>query len=193
MNDRILPFLICLLAWKTKGNIKTMTAPTVSAFTTFPQGPGQTPDNITGLANNSALGLGVIGSNIIDYKDIKIGSVLITTGTVPNSPSGTGSASLYLAISEDGANFTDGLNPNSTNVAQQNAIFITSQSLGFMLVQRIFCPASATQYRFNAFSVLQKLGYVPTFLGLYVVNNTGGTFSAVSSGFLAGYRLITFN
>lgn len=26
MNDRILPFLICLLAWKTKGNIKTMTS-----------------------------------------------------------------------------------------------------------------------------------------------------------------------
>jgi fructose-specific phosphotransferase system IIC component len=60
------------------------------------------------------------------------------------------------------------------------------------LVQRIFCPASATQYRFNAFSVLQKLGYVPTFLGLYAVNNTGAQFSAVAAGFLAGYKLITF-
>ncbi len=170
-----------------------MTAPTVAAFTTFPQGPGQVTDNLTGLANNSALGLGIVGTALVDAKDIKIGSVLITTGTVPLSPNGTGSASLYLAISEDGTNFTDGLLPNSTNAAVESGKFITSQSLALMLVQRIFCPVSATQYRFNPFSVLQKLGYVPTFVGLYAVNNTGAQFSAVAAGFLAGFKLITFN
>ncbi len=169
-----------------------MTAPTAAAFTTFPQGPGQTPDNLTALPNNSALGLGIIGASGTDAKDIKVGSVLITTGTVPGSPNGTGTASLYLAISEDGTNFTDGLNPNSTSAAAQSALFVTSQSLPLMLVQRIACPASATQYRFNAFSVLQKLNYVPTFFGLYVVNNTGGAFGVSSAGFLAGYKLITY-
>lgn len=170
-----------------------MTAPTAAAFTTFPQGPGQATDNLTGLANNSALGLGIIGTASIDAKDIKVGSVLITTGTVPGTPNGTGSASLYLAISEDGVNFTDGLNPNSTNAAQQSTIFISAQSLPLMLVQRIFCPVSATQYRFNPFSVLQKLNYVPTFVGLYVVNNTGGQFGTTAAGFVAGFKLITFN
>jgi hypothetical protein len=170
-----------------------MTAPTVAAFTTFPLGPGQTPDNLTALPNNSARGLGIIGTATVDAKDIKIGSVLITTGTVPLSPSGTGTASLYLAISEDGVNFTDGLNPNSTDAAAQGALFVTSQSLPLMLVQRIACPVSAKQYNFNPFSVLQKLNYVPTFLGLYVVNNTGAAFGTVASGFLAGYKLITFN
>lgn len=170
-----------------------MTAPTPGPFTTFPQGPGQGTDNLTGLPNNSALGLGIIGTATVDAKDIKIGSVLITTGTVPLSPNGAGSASLYLAISEDGVNFTDGLNPNSTNAAQQSALFVTSQSLPAMLIQRIFCPASATQYRFNPSSVLKVCLYVPTFIGLYVVNNTGAQFSAVAAGFGAGYKLITYN
>lgn len=170
-----------------------MTAPTAGAFTTFPQGPGQTPDNLTALPNNQALGLGIVGSANIDGKDFKIGIVKITTGTVPGSPNGTGTASLYLAIGEDGTNFTDGLNPNSTNGSAQGALFITSQSLGFMLVQKIACPASNTAYVFNAFSLLQKLSYVPTFFGLYVVNNTGATFGTSAAGFLAGYKAITFN
>ena len=169
-----------------------MTAPTVSAFTTFPQGPGQVTDNLTGLANNQTKGLGIVGS-AVDAKDYKVGVVKVTTGTVPGSPSGTGTASLYLAIGEDGANFTDGLNPNSTDGVGQGNLFITSQSLGVMLVQRIACPASNTSYLFNAFSVLQKVAYVPTFFGLYVVNNTGAALSATAGNFIAGYRLITFN
>lgn len=170
-----------------------MTTPTAAAFTTFPQGPGQATDNLTGLANNQAKGFGIVGTATIDAKDYKIGVVKITTGTVPGSPNGTGAASLYLAISEDGVNFTDGLNPNSTDGAGQANLFITSQSLPFMIVQRIACPASNTAYVFNAFSVLQKIGYVPTFFGLYGVNNTGASFSATASGFIAGYKLITFN
>jgi hypothetical protein len=180
------------LPWK-KWICEKMTAPTPAVFTVFPLGPGQVTDNLTGLANNSALGLGIIGTANVDSKDIKIGSVLITTGTVPLSPNGTGTASLYLAIGEDGVNFTDGLNPNSSNAAQESSKFVTSQSLPLMLVQRIACPASATQYRFNAFSVLQKLNYVPTFVGLYVVNNTGAQFSTVAAGFVAGFKLISFN
>jgi hypothetical protein len=170
-----------------------MTAPTTGSFTTFPQGPGQATDNLTGLANNQTKGLGIVGTATIDAKDYKIGVVKITTGTVPGSPSGTGTASLYLAISEDGTNFTDGLNPNSTDGVAQGNLFITSQSLGSMLVQRVYCPASNTAYVFNAFSVLQKVGYVPTFFGLYVVNNTGAAFSVTAANFLAGYKLITFN
>jgi hypothetical protein len=170
-----------------------MVAPTAGSFTTFPQGPGQVTDNLTGLANNQTRGLGIVGTSTVDAKDVKVGVVKITTGTVPSSPNGTGTASLYLALSEDGVTFTDGLNPNSTDGVAQGNLFITSQSLANMLVQRIFCPASATSYLFNAFSLVQKLGYVPTFFGLYVVNNTGASFSATSSNFLAGYKLITFN
>jgi hypothetical protein len=170
-----------------------MTAPTASAFTTFPQGPGQATDNLTGLLNNQTKGLGIVGSSATDAKDIKIGCVKITTGTIPGSPSGTGTASLYLAISEDGTNFTDGLNPNSTDGVAEGNKFITSQSIGSMLIQKLACPASNTTYIFNSFSVVQKIGYVPTFIGLYVVNNTGATFSATAANFLAGYKLITYN
>ena len=170
-----------------------MTAPTAAVFTVFPQGPGQVTDNLTGLPNNTALGLGIVGVAGVDAKDYKIGCVAITTGTVPGSPTGTGTASLYLAISEDGVNFTDKLNPNNTNTAQEVTKFAQSQSLASMLVQKIFCPASNTQYFFNAFSILQKLGYVPTFFGLYVANNTGGTFGLTSSGFIAGFKTIAFN
>lgn len=171
-----------------------MTAPTAAAFTVFPRGPGQTPDNITGLLDVQAKGLGIVGSANVDAKDYKVGCVKITTGTIPGSPNGTGTASLYLAISEDGTLFTDALDPNSTNGVAEANKFITSQSVGLMLVQRIACPASGTAYLFNAFSVFQKLGgYMPTFFGLYVVNNTGAQFNAVAANFTAGYKLITYN
>jgi|SRR5215469_6156389 len=172
-----------------------MTAPTVSPFTVFPQGPGQPIDNLTGLINRQAKGLGVVGSATVAADDYKIGVIKITTGTVTNSPSGTGTVSLYLALSEDGVTFTDGLDPNSQDGAgQANILSVTSQSLATMLIQRINTPASNTMYMFNAFSLKQKLGfYVPTFFGIYVANTSNGQLSTVAANFLAGYKVITPN
>ena len=169
-----------------------MTAPIVSALATFPRGPGQLTDNLTGLANNQIRGMGIVGTVLLDIKDIKVGTIQITTGTVPNSPNGSGTAGIFIASSEDGTNWTDAMDPNSTDGAAQASLFVSGQSMRNNLVQRISCPASATAYTFDCFSILQQIGYVPSFIGVFVTNNTGGAYNAVATNFRAQYTQVIF-
>jgi hypothetical protein len=103
--------------------------------------------------------------------------------------------SLYLIGSEDGTHWPDGLDPNSTDGSigtGQGAKFISSQSVGRHLVQSIACPASSTTYQFDTFSIYLKLGWMPTFWGLFISNNTGAAFDATASNFSALQTLVTF-
>ena len=169
-----------------------MSKPTAAVFSAFPHGPGQSPDAMTSLPNGQIKGLGVVGLGGNDPKDYKVGCIRITTGTIPGSPSGSGTAALYLATSEDGVIFTDNLDPNSTNGAAQLTLFVAGQKIAQNLIQQITCRASATAYYFDAFSVLQRIGYVPTFFGLFVMNNTGAAFATTATAFVAGYKQIDF-
>lgn len=179
-----------------------MAAPGIAALAaSFPRGPGQTPDNLTGLPNVNVRGLGVqgagtIGGSATQYYDCKVGSIWIKTGAaVPGSPNGTGSAKIFVVGSEDGTHWPDGLDPNSTDgstTTGQGKLFISSQSVGSHLVQQIACPASATVYQFDSFSVYLKLGWMPTFWGIFISNNTGAAFDATAANFIALHTLVTF-
>ena len=84
----------------------------VASLATFPLGPGQSTDNLTGLPNGQAKGLGALGTTLVQYYDDIVAPIQIKSGS---SVSGSGTVSLFLVCSEDGVSWTNGINPNSTS------------------------------------------------------------------------------
>lgn len=153
----------------------------VAPVATFPCGPGQTPDNLTGLPSGAALGLGVVGTTQIQYADDLVGPLQIKTGATAG-----GVVSLYLVVSEDGVTFSDGVDPSSTSDQSSK---ITSNT---PLVETLNVIAGSTLYYFNAFSVFSRLGYMPSFWAVVVQNLSGSDFDNSASNFIANHSLVSY-
>jgi hypothetical protein len=160
-----------------------------ASLVTFPYGPsGISGDNITGLANGQAKGLGAVGTALTQYYDDNVAPVRILSGA--SGVSGSGTASMYVVISEDGANWTNGVNPNSTS--DQSALVGSSSANPLPVLQTINVVANATTYEFAGFSIASVLLYMPTYWAIVIYNQSGAAFNGTSSNFVANHTLISF-
>ncbi len=157
---------------------------TAAALTTFPKGPAQSPDNLTSLPSAQAKGLGSLGTALTQYYDDNIAPLMIKSGS---GASGTGSVSLYLVVSEDGANWTDGIDPDSTG--DQAAKIKTARQIG-----KIDNIAASTSYIFDEWSVFSavNMGFMPSFWAVVVLNSSGGALDATNTNFSAKHTLISY-
>lgn len=162
---------------------------TRGTLTTFPNGPAQGTDNLTGLANGNARGLGAVNSvpsNAPDA-DVVIAPIQIETGASGVSPTGT--CSLYLICSEDNTIYDGLISPSSTS--DQSALLANLPPE--RLIETINTTAAATKYVFKWFSLFGVLGNVPTWFAVVVLNQSGATLNATASNFSAKYAADTFN
>jgi hypothetical protein len=148
----------------------------VAALTTFPLA-----SNLTSLPSTQAMGLGSLGTTLLQYYDDNVAPIQITSGASGVSASGT--ASLYVVCSEDNTHWTGGVNPAVT--ADQSAALATLTALSTIAV-----VANATTYEFPEFSIYSVLGFMPTYWAVVIYNQSGAAFA--SSGFIAQHSLISY-
>jgi len=157
----------------------------MATFFQFPYGPGQTPDNLTGLASGQGKVLGSVGDGSLIF-DIVVAPLMFTTGA-----GGVGTVELWLALSENGGApptgiWSAGIDPTST--ADQSAKLVDGQ---IRLLQSI-TAASATTYYFDEFALGSVLGFFPMFSCLVVRNNTAAALNATASNFSSHYSRQNF-
>jgi hypothetical protein len=159
-----------------------------AAWPNSPGGGGT--DALSALANNVAKGLGKPAAfNGSQFADLLSAPIKFTSGTVPSSPNGIGTVSLYLILSEDGSSWTNGIDPTSTS--DQSALIGSIP----LLVPSVVVTTTATAYYFPWFSVMEILGSptMPSYVSLLVYNQSGAAFATTSgSNNVAKYNLISF-
>jgi hypothetical protein len=156
----------------------------VASLATFPLGPAQSTDNLTGLPSNQAKGLGSLGTALVQYYDDIVAPLQFKSGA--SGTTGTGTVSLYLVCSEDGTNWSNGINPNSSS--DQSTLIGTLQ----MLTPAITVTANATTYLFPEFSIYSLLGFMPTYWAVVVYNQSGAALDATAANFYAKHSLISY-
>ena len=154
-----------------------------ASLATFPVGPGQSTDNLTGLPNGQAKGLGALGATLVQYYDDIVAPIQIKSGS---SVSGSGTASLFLVCSEDGVSWTNGINPNSTS--DQSSLIGSLASL----MPVVTVTANATLYHFPEFSVYSLLGFMPTYWSILVYNQSGAALDPTAANFYAKHSLVSY-
>lgn len=157
---------------------------------TFPNGPGQSTDNLTALPNGQAMGLGAIGLAGTQYYDDEVGPIKIMLANT----SSTGTISLYVIVSPDNVNWTGGISPNAH--ADQSTLITSYMNSGppspFQIGSSINVQSGVLAYEFASFSIVSILLYWPTFYTLVIANNSGANFSATAAQFVAQHNLIGF-
>ena len=88
--------------------------------------------------------------------------------------------------SEDGVNWTNGINPNSTS--DQSSLIGSLVSL----TPVVTVAANATLYYFPEFSVYSLLGFMPTYWSILVYNQSGAAFDLTSTNFYAKHSLVSY-
>ncbi len=156
----------------------------VAALTTFPHGPGQSPDALTSLANSAAKGLGSLGATLTEYVDDNVAPIKIKTGAASVSASGT--VLVYVVTSEDGSNWTNGIDPTSTSDQSSKLTGLTPLS------PVLNANANATTYFFPEFSIYSILGFMPSYWSVVILNQTGAAFDATASNFTAKHSLVSY-
>jgi hypothetical protein len=156
----------------------------VAALSTFPLGPGQSTDNLSGLPNGQAKGMGSLGTTLLQYYDDIVGPIQIRSG--PSGVSGSGTVSFYLVCSEDNTHWTGGINPNATT--DQSSLLSTLPALSPVLA----VTANATLYILPEFSIYSVLGFVPTYWSVVVYNQSGAALDVTASNFRAQHSLISY-
>jgi hypothetical protein len=157
----------------------------LSAGVQFPNGPGQSTDNLTALNNNTMLCLGSIGASNFVYGDFIVAPIKFKSGASGVSANGT--ASLYLFTSEDGTIWTCGVSPSAaSDQSGQLAIGPTAPGGGPRIpAQVVNVTAAGTQYYFDEFSVYDLLSWVPTFFTVGILNQSGAAFDSTAANFSA--------
>ena len=155
----------------------------VASLATFPLGPGQSTDNLTALQNGQAKGLGALGTTLVQYYDDIVAPIQIKSGS---SVSGSGSVSLFLVCSEDGTNWTNGINPNSS--ADQSSLIGTLTPL----TPAMTVASNATIYVLPEFSIYSLLGFMPTYWSIVVYNQSGAALDATATNFIAKHSLVSY-
>lgn len=137
-----------------------MAAPiTRGALVVFPQGPGETTDNLTSLGDGEAKGLGAIDSG--DKADEVVAPIRVKSDAAGWAAGDK--MSLYLVHSEDDVVWTDDIDPNATT--DQAAKILAAHH-----VQTLPLEANATNLWFREFSLFSELGFMPKWWGVVVFN-----------------------
>jgi hypothetical protein len=155
----------------------------VAGVATWPNGPGAGTDNLTALPNNTAYGLGSVGTTTTQYYDDNVAPIKIKSGASGVSASGT--ASLYLVVSEDNTIFTNGVSPSAQS--DQSAAIVLGPPL-----QQIQVTANGTTYYFREFSLAGVLFYMPSFWAVVIYNQSGAAFDGTAANFSAKHSLISY-
>jgi hypothetical protein len=155
---------------------------TYGSVTNMPNGPGAGTDNLTGLTNGKALGLGNLTNGGTPYANVMIPPIKIKTGTTAS-----GTLSLYLITSEDGTIYTDGISPTSTS--DQSGKIVTAT-----LAAKINVSVTAAAYYFPEIDVLATLGFanMPNDVAAVMLNNSGGALDGTAANFSANYLPVTW-
>jgi hypothetical protein len=148
----------------------------VAALTSFPLS-----SNLASLPSTQAMGLGSLGTTLLQYYDDNVAPIQITSAA--SGVSGSGTASLYVVCSEDNTHWTGGVNPAVT--ADQSASLASLKALWTINV-----VANATIYEFPEFSIYSVLGFMPTYWAVVIYNQSGAALAA--SGFSAQHSLISY-
>jgi hypothetical protein len=150
--------------------------------TVWPDGPAQSPDHVTSLANGQALGLGKLWAENIGlatpFGDLILPPWKITTG----SGSVSGTISRYLILSEDGTLWTGGVDPTS-NSDQSTALaaMLAYDGTNASLIDSITVAAASTAYYFRWRSLQSMLGNLPHYASVLIYNQSGRALSATAA------------
>jgi hypothetical protein len=155
----------------------------VAAIAIMPHGPAQGTDALTSMPNGSAYGLGSLGAATTQYYDDNIAPIKITTAT---GTSASGVALLFLVVSEDNTNWTNGINP-AVNTDQSGKL------TGINPLFTVSANVDSTAFFFPEFTVASVLGYMPSFWAVVVWNQSGAAFNATAGNFFASHSLISFS
>lgn len=136
-----------------------------------------TATNLNSLANVTYATCSAVNIDSSDALDVLV-EVAVTPGTV----SGNKQAKVFCIVTIDGsdANWTTGPVSGTTTTDEANLYFIGLLPLG----------TNATLQR-RIWSLLDKLGFVPTRFQIVVFNDSGAAFA--SSGNSAAYSVVTGN
>lgn len=156
----------------------------VAALATLPRGPGTGGDGLTGLPSTQAKGLGTLGLAQHQYYDDNIAPIQIRSGT---GTSASGTVGLYLVVSEDGVNWTDGINPNVA--ADQSAKLANASSYQ---IYSIPVNVDSTLFYFREFSVVSKLLFMPSFWAVVIWNQSGAALDPTNTNFRAQHSLVDY-
>ncbi len=157
----------------------------VASLTTFPNGPGGSPDNVTSLPNGQAKGLGSLGTSVTQYWDDNIAPIQLKSGA--SGVSASGSVSFYVVASEDGTHWTNGIDP--TSASDQSAKLAGLLPLSPALAM----TANATTYTYLWFSIASALqAAMPSFWSVVIYNQSGAAFDATAANHIAKHSLISY-
>lgn len=154
-----------------------------AAPATWPNGPNQSTDNFSGLANSAAKGLGILSPSTVGqpFGDIILPPWRITTGTVT---AGT-TISRYLLFSEDGSLWPGNISPSSTSdqsTALASWLAYDPAAAALALIDTLTMQSGVTLYQTRWQSIRGLIGNVPSYCAIVVYNNSGAALAAYSSG-----------
>ena len=155
-------------------NPLTVAAP----YATFPMGPGTAgTDNISGLGNNQAKAVGVVGTTGTQYYDDLIAAIKLTSAA--SGVSATGSVSFYIICGE--SPLGGGTTPWTNNV---DPISTSTQSGNLAGMTPISPPLSMTTNNtacyYLWFSIYSVVMDMPSYWSIVVYNQSGANFPATS-------------
>jgi hypothetical protein len=144
--------------------------------------------NLQSLPNGAAKGLGRVGTAATAYIDDACSVIKVTTGA---TVSANGQIVLFLVASDDGTNWTDGINPDATITQHTKITAASLNNMIYRIGQGQSTLAVSTAVWFPGFSVVSALGYRPTFWAPVIWNLSGGPLSATAGDFLGTHTIQT--
>jgi hypothetical protein len=154
----------------------------------WPHGPGQSPDSVTSLPNGQALGMGSLWAEniglVTPLGDLILPPWKITTG----SGAVSGTISRYLIVSEDGSNWTGGINPtSSSDQSTLLSAMLAYDNSNAAFIDQITVSVAATAYYFRWRSLQSMLGNAPHYVSVLLYNQSGQALSAIAGNHTAQY------
>jgi hypothetical protein len=154
----------------------------VAALATYPKGPAQGTDNVTSLANNTAKGLGAVGTTVVQYADDIVAPIRVKTGS---GTSGSGTIELHLVVSEDSSVGSNGIDPDATSDQ-------SSKMTANTLIEALQANADTTSYYFKGVNLQALRGGMPTYWALVLYNKSGATLSATAADHYAKHSQVSY-
>lgn len=152
-----------------------------AAPATYPKGPGQSPDNVTSLANNAAKGLGAVGTSQVQAANDKL-LIRVKTGS---GTSGSGTVELHLVMSEDGTTWSNGVDPDTTSDQSSK---LDSRTL----LEIVQANVDATTYSFKWLALQSLIGDLPTYWAFVLYNKSGAALSVTAGEHYAKHSLVSY-